>query len=453
MKTTQRGVKVMPTYEDRIDLYGVNGKLLEENVPLEAVSPMMNPTIEKIVHEVKRSVAVNLSGIENSLEKAAFGGKSNFVPGRELKIALTENADVLSEKIRKMIQVSDDDDFNIKLINGGDQMLVQMPSQRMTMAADYTVSTLVTGGAVIQAIIDTFDVDKFDAPAVKTAVLGRYPQSVDFMGANVTALLGPPVMLEGLGYGLRNIMANHVVAITKKNTLNAVALSSILEHTAMFETGDALGAFERYHLLGMAYQGLNANNLVFDLVKENGKGTVGTVVGSLVERALDDGVIKVAKTMPSGYKIYEPNDWALWNAYAASGLISSVIVNIGASRAAQGIASTILYYNDILEFETSLPGVDYGRVEGTGVGMSFFSHSIYGGGGPGTFHGNHVVTRHSKGFAVPCAAAAMCLDAGTQMFSTEATSGLVGTVYGDIEYFKEPIKYVADGAREIKDNI
>ncbi len=78
----------MPTYEDRIDLYGVNGKLLEENVPLEAVSPMMNPTIEKIVHEVKRSVAVNLSGIENSLEKAAFGGKSNFVPGRELKIDL-----------------------------------------------------------------------------------------------------------------------------------------------------------------------------------------------------------------------------------------------------------------------------------------------------------------------------------------------------------------------------
>ncbi len=78
-------------------------------------------------------------------------------------MTLTENADVLSEKIRKIIQVSEDDDFNIKLINGGDQMLVQMPSQRMTMAADYTVSTLVTGGAVIQAIIDTFDVDKFDA--------------------------------------------------------------------------------------------------------------------------------------------------------------------------------------------------------------------------------------------------------------------------------------------------
>ena len=443
----------MPTYEDKIDLYGVDGKLLEENVPLEAVSPMYNPTISKIVQEVKRSVAVNLAGIEKSLANAAYGGKANFVPGRELNLAIVDNVDAITEKVQKIIQIDENDDFNLKLINNGDQVLVQLPSQRMSMAADYTVSTLVTGGAVVQAIIDTFDVDKYDAPAVKTAVLGKYPQTVDFSGANVSALLGPPVMLEGLGYGLRNIMANHVVAITKKNTLNAVALSSILEHTSAFETGDALGAFERFHLLGMAYQGLNANNLVFDLVKENGKGTVGTVVASLVERALDDGVIKVAKTMPSGFKLYEPNDWALWNAYAASGLIASVIVNIGAARAAQGVPSTLLYYNDILEYETGLPGVDYGRVEGVGVGMSFFSHSIYGGGSPGTFHGNHVVTRHSKGFTIPCAAAAMCLDAGTQMFSVESTSGLMGTVYGDIEYFKEPVKYVADGAREVKDKL
>lgn len=443
----------MLTYKDKIDLYGVNGKLLEENIPLEAVSPMLNPTIEKIVHEVKRSVAVNLSGVEKALKKAAFGGKANFIPGRELELPLVENADVIAEKIQKMIQVNEEDDFSLKMINNGNQMLVQLPAQRMKMAADYTVSTLVTGGALIQAIIDTFDVDKFDATAIKTAVLGKYPQSVDFAGANITALLGPPVMLEGLGYGLRNIMANHVVSITKKNTLNAVALSSILEHTSMFEMGDALGAFERYHLLGMAFQGLNANNLVFEIVKENGRGTVGTVVASTVERAIEDGVIKVAKIMPSGYKLYEPVDWALWNAYAASGLISSVIVNVGAARAAQGVASTLLYYNDMLEFETGLPGVDFGRAEGTGVGMSFFSHGIYGGGGPGTFHGNHVVTRHSKGFAIPCNAAAMCMDAGTQMFSVENTSGLIGTVYSDINYLREPVKHVADGAREIKDKI
>jgi methyl-coenzyme M reductase beta subunit len=45
------------------------------------------------------------------------------------------------------------------------------------------------------------------------------------------------------------------------------------------------------------------------------------------------------------------------------------------------------------------------------------------------------------------------MDAGTQMFSPESTSGMVGTIYSDIEYFKEPLKYIADGAREIKDQI
>lgn len=85
--------------------------------------------------------------------------------------------------------------------------------------------------------------------------------------------------------------------------------------------------------------------------------------------------------------------------------------------------------------------------------MSFFSHGIYGGGGPGIFHGNHVVTRHSKGFAIPCNAAAMSMDAGTQMFSVETTSGLVGEVYSDIDYLREPVKHVAEGAKEIKDQI
>ncbi|MCQ8905732.1 MAG: methyl-coenzyme M reductase subunit beta, partial [Methanothermobacter sp.] len=264
----------MPMYEDRIDLYGADGKLLEEDVPLEAVSPLKNPTIANLVSDVKRSVAVNLAGIEGSLKKAALGGKSNFIPGREVELPIVENAEAIAEKVKKLVQTSEDDDTNIRLINNGQQILVQVPTTRMGVAADYTVSALVTGAAVVQAIIDEFDVDMFDANAVKTAVMGRYPQTVDFTGANLSTLLGPPVLLEGLGYGLRNIMANHVVAITRKNTLNASALSSILEQTAMFETGDAVGAFERMHLLGLAYQGLNANNLLFDLVKENGKGTV-----------------------------------------------------------------------------------------------------------------------------------------------------------------------------------
>ncbi|XRP96835.1 coenzyme-B sulfoethylthiotransferase subunit beta [Methanocaldococcus sp. 16A] len=439
-------------YEDKIDLYDERGKLLEENVPLEAISPLKNPTIEKIVNDIKRSVAINLAGIENALRTGAIGGKACFCPGRELDLPIVENAEIIAEKIKRIVQIDEDDDTVVKLINGGKQILLQLPSKRLRVAADYTVSALIGGGATVQAIVDTFEVDMFDAPVVKTAVMGRYPQTVDFHGANIATLLGPPVLLEGLGYGLRNIMANHIVAVTRKKTLNAVALASILEQTAMFETGDALGAFERLHLLGLAFQGLNANNLTYELVKQNGKnGTVGTVVASVVERALEDGVIRPLKTMPSGYTVYEPVDWALWNAYAASGLVAAVIVNVGAARAAQGVASTVLYYNDILEYETGLPSVDFGRAEGTAVGFSFFSHSIYGGGGPGTFHGNHVVTRHSKGFAIPCAAAAMCLDAGTQMFSVERTSALVGTVYSAIDHLREPLKYVAEGAMEIKE--
>jgi methyl-coenzyme M reductase beta subunit len=38
----------------------------------------------------------------------------------------------------------------------------------------------------------------------------------------------------------------HVALITKKNAMNAAALSSILEQAAMFEMGDAIGDFERH---------------------------------------------------------------------------------------------------------------------------------------------------------------------------------------------------------------
>jgi methyl-coenzyme M reductase beta subunit len=131
-------------------------------------------------------------------------------------------------------------------------------------------------------------------------------------------------------------------------------------------------------------------------------------------------------------------------------MVAAVMVNIGAARAAQGVPGTVLYYNDLLEHESGLPGVDYGRSEGVGVGMSFFSHSIYGGGGPGLFHGNHVVTRHSKGVLIPAVTAANCLDGGTQTFSAEATSGLFKEVFGDVEEFARPMQCVAAEAKKVK---
>ncbi len=443
----------MVKYEDKIDLYDAKGNLAAENVPLEAISPLYNPVVKKMVKNIKRTVAVNLAGIENSLKTGTIGGKGCRVPGRTLDLPIVENAEAIMDEVEKILKISEDDDTNIRTINDGKQAVVQVPSKRLEVAAEYSVSMLNTAMALKEAIIKTFDVDMFEGSTVHAAIVGRYPQVMDYMGGNIASLLGAPSNMEGLGYALRNVMVNHYVATTKKNLMNAIALSSIMEQTAMFEMGDAIGAFERMHLLGLGYQGLNADNLVIDLVKANGKGTVGTVVASVVERAIEDKVIVEDKTMESGYTMYKPLDVAKWNAYAAAGLVAASIVNCGAARAAQNVASTILYYNDILEYETGLPGVDFGRAEGTAVGFSFFSHSIYGGGGPGIFTGNHVVTRHSKGFAIPPVCAALCVDAGTQMFSPEKTSALVGAVYSAIDEFREPLKHVIEGAIEIKDKI
>ncbi len=443
----------MAKFDDKIDLYDDRGNLVEEQVPLEALSPLRNPAIKSIVQGIKRTVAVNLEGIENALKAAKVGGPACKILGREMDLDIVGNAEAIAAAAKEMIQVTEGDDTKVELLSGGKKALVQLPSARFDAAAEYSAAPLVTATAFVQAIISQFDVSMYDANMIKAAVLGRYPQSVEYMGANIATMLDIPQKLEGPGYALRNIMVNHVVATTLKNTMQSAALSSILEQAAMFEMGDAVGAFERMHLLGLAYQGMNADNVVYDLVKSNGaEGTVGSVIADIVDRAAEDGVIGVEKDL-NGFNVYGTDDLAKWNAYAAAGVMAATMVNQGAARAAQGVSSTLLYYNDSIEFETGLPSVDFGRTEGVAVGFSFFSHSIYGGGGPGIFNGNHIVTRHSKGFAIPCVAAAMALDAGTQMFSPEATSGLIKEVFSQVDEFREPLKYVVEAAADIKGDI
>jgi methyl-coenzyme M reductase beta subunit len=443
----------MAKFEDKVDLYDDRGNLVESQVPIEALSPLRNPAIKSIVQGIKRTVALNLEGTEKALKTAKVGGPACKIMGRELDIDIVGNAEAIAAKAKKMIQVEAGDNTKVELLGGGKRALVQIPSARFEAAAEYSAAPLVTASAFIQAIIDVCGVSMMDANMVKAAVLGRYPQSVEYLGGNVATMLDLPQKLEGPGYALRNIMVNHVVAATLKNTMQTSALSSILEQSAMWEMGDAVGAFERMHLLGLAYQGMNADNMVFDLVKDNGAtGTVGSVVADTVARASADGIIGVEKDL-NGFSVYGTDDLAKWNAYAAAGLIAATMVNQGAARAGQGVSSTILYYNDLLNFETGLPDVDFGRAQGVAVGFSFFSHSIYGGGGPGIFNGNHIVTRHSKGFAIPCVAAAMALDAGTQMFSPEATSGLIKEVFSQVDEFREPLKYVNEAAAEIKNQV
>jgi len=438
----------MPKYTDVIDLYDDYGKRIAKGVPLEAISPLRNNAIKEIASLTKRTLAVNLAGIEKALKTGNMAGA--MIKGKEIEVDLVKNASKLADAIKKMVQVTEDDETIVTVKGEGKSLVVIVPKMRADAGVEYINGFTTVAAATTEAIIDMFKVPMYKANMVKCAVWGRYPQTVGFQGANVKCILEIPQNNEGAGFALRNIMANHVVALVDRNAMQGTALSSIYETCAAFEMGDAIGSFERGHLLTLAYQGLNANNLLYSLVKKNGKtGTVGTVVETLVGKAIEDGVIYVKETLPSGYKVYTTDDLPLWNAYAATGQTAAVMVNVGAARAAQGVPATVLYYNDLLEHETGLPGVDYGRAEGVGVGMSFFSHSIYGGGGPGLFHGNHVVTRHAKGTLIPSVTAANCLDGGTQTFSAEATSGVFKEVFGDMKQFHSPIQFVGAEAKKI----
>jgi len=429
---------------DKIDLYSDRGAKLKAGVDLGAISPLRNKAIKKIIHDTKRTAAVDLAGIEKALAAGKFGGKGRHVPAKAMNFDVVKNADGIVAKVADLIKVDAGDDTNVKSLNGGKQMLVQVPSARIEAGAEYVSSLTCASMATIQAMIDTFDLNMFNVPEVKAAIMGQYPQTMDLAGGNVKSILEIPQKDEGLGHSLRNIMANHLAAVTKKNAMNTAALSGIYEQAGVFEMGNALGMFERNQLLGLAYQNLNANNIVYGTTKANGAtGTIGTVVHSIVERGIEDGVIAPDKKMGSGYQMYKANDVSMWNAYCAAGTLAANLVNCGAGRSPQHTSSTLLYFNDIIEKETGLPGCDWGKVQGTAVGFSFFSHSIYGGGGPGVFNGNHVVTRHSRGFAIPCVAASVSLDAGVQMFTPEMTSGLVGETFGSVDEFREPIKAVA----------
>ena len=431
----------MAKFKDTIDLYDDSGKLLKSGVPLDKISPLVNPATRKIIDLTKRTIAVNLGGIQDALKTGKVG--KGHVLGREMDLDIVGNKDAVIGKIKEMVQVQEGDDTKIREFSGGGKIiLVEAPAPSAGRVhirrRDPSVQPQPPTQSSSSSISDR-STRRWSRRQSRT-----YPHTMDL---GVLTSLRPviPRTSEGLGYALRNIPVNHVVMMTNKNAMEGAALSSTFENAGMFEMGNAIGPFERAQLLAYAYQGLNANNLVYDLVKKNGStGTIGTVVQSLVERAIEDKVITPGKK--GGYfQFYDTKDPMLWNAYAAAGTMAATMVNCGAGRFAQAVSSTLLYFNDLLEHETGLPGCDYGRVMGTAVGFSFFSHSIYGGGGPGIFNGNHVVTRHAAGVAIPCVVAAAALDAGTQMFSPESTSKIYADTYGKVDVFNKPIQQIAQG--------
>jgi len=436
----------MAKYKDTIDLYDDEGKLLKSNVTIDKISPVVNKGSNQIIDLTKRTVAVNFAGIEAAIKTGKVGGKSNQILGQTKNYSVVKDSDALTAKIKDMIQVEAGDNTKITKIGGGKMILVEVPTARMNAAATYDVASTNVAAATTYALIDQYKVGMFEGSYVKAAVWGTYPQTMDMQGGNVVSILSIPQNNEGLGYALRNVPANHATMMTHRNAFQGAALSSTFEQAGMFEMGNAIGPFERAQLLLYAYQGLNANNIVYDLVKKNGKtGTIGTVVQSLVERAIDDKVIKAGKKGKSGFVFYDTKDPMLWNAYACAGTMAATMVNCGAGRFAQAVSATLLYFNDLLEHETGLPGADFGRTMGVAVGFSFFSHSIYGGGGPGVFNGNHVVTRHAAGVGMPCIVAACCVDAGTQMFGPEHTSKIYQDTFGQLDSFRKPMQAVAKG--------
>ncbi len=443
----------MPKYPDKLDLYDDKGNLVEREVPVEAISPLLNPAIKKMVNITKRCAVVNLEGLEKALGAGAVGGQRCIIPGREINLPIHDNVDAIIDTLKKYIQVKPTDNTEVTKIQEGKQLLVKIPTLRVESSIEYTTAFTVTSAALCQTLVDIFKLEMWDADMIHAGVWGRYPQSVNPLGAFVDTLLSVPQMNEGMGYALRNIASADIAIITRKNALNAAALSSILEQTAMFEMGDAAGKFERLHLLGLAYQGLNADNLVYDLVRESGKsGTVGTIVANTVKRAIDDGVIRPLEKAGE-YIVYTTDDIPKWNAYACAGMLSSVMLQCGSARTMQHSPTTMLYFADLIERETSLPGPDFGKINMTTIEMSFFSHSIYGGGNPAVFHGNHIVTRHSKGFAIPCIAAGVALDAGSVYYTPEKISGVTGEVLSEVPELREPIKYVNEAAVQIKSEV
>ncbi|MBD3227500.1 MAG: methyl-coenzyme M reductase subunit beta [Candidatus Lokiarchaeota archaeon] len=461
--------------KDILDIYNDEGECIGKDLPAMAFHPLLNPYMNKIAQLCKTSSFINLPRLEKNIKRGLYG-EMTAIKQDEIQMDqyirdwdIVRAAEDIVKKIKKKITIGNGGKFSgtdveVNLIGGGKIIHIKLPKKLLDVSASVAPLYTIPGIALGQSIAEIYDVNPMKDPdgatLIKSAIFGRYPQTLEF-GSNcpIFTLLKPPHREEGCGTLFKSQRINNMVALANYRTFDAVALTTIFEQLAQLEMANNLGWFKRYHVLGTVYQGFNANNLVLDLIKENADGTVGDVVRNLMKRAYKDGVVykpsnSYPDVQPSGYVLYKTKDYALWNAYSCAGLLAACCVNIGASRAAQGVSAVLGIFGDMLSFESGgLPDPDAGRIMGTGLGFSFYTHSIYGGAGPGAFTMDHVIVRHSSGFFTPCAAAGMCLDAGTQVFSPKLTSSGYFLLRKEFKLLQDPVEKTVEAAKQIKDKV
>ena len=96
----------MAKYKDTVDLYDDQGKLLKSVDALDKVSPLSNAGTLKLIDLTKRTVAVNLAGIDNAIKTGMMAGKNNQILGYKIKADCAKDCDAISAKIADMVAVT-----------------------------------------------------------------------------------------------------------------------------------------------------------------------------------------------------------------------------------------------------------------------------------------------------------------------------------------------------------
>ena len=198
----------MAKYQDVIDLYDDNGKLLKSNVALEKISPLVNPASSTTPREPSQSTSA-VCRKDSRPERSANTSRSSAVNS-----TLTLSATLMQSKQRSkstflLMQTTRQ---RSRRFNGGKLLLVKVPSARIASAATYDAALTSVAAATTYAVVEQFNVDMFNANTVKAAVFGSYPVTMDMAGGACSMIMSIPQNNESLGYALRrNLRAGRSV--------------------------------------------------------------------------------------------------------------------------------------------------------------------------------------------------------------------------------------------------